>query len=79
MIRPQGKKNTVATSSRQGPFARKLQMEKVAEKYEDIFASPAGVPLHCEVKNSIDLTRGAPMPNGPIYWCSILENDEIKR
>ena len=54
-------------------------MDKVVEEYEDIFTSPVGVPLHCQVKHSIDLTPGAPLPNGPIYRCSILENDKIKR
>eukprot|EP00253_Pinus_taeda_P031447 PITA_31447 len=54
-------------------------MEKVVEEYEDIFTSPAGVPLHYKVKHSIDLTPCAPLPNGPIYRCSILENNEIKR
>eukprot|EP00253_Pinus_taeda_P027663 PITA_27663 len=49
------------------------------EEYEDIFTFPAGVPLHCQVKHSIDLTPGAPLPNGPIYRPSILENDEMKR
>eukprot|EP00253_Pinus_taeda_P035005 PITA_35005 len=49
------------------------------EEYKDIFTSPAGVPLHCQVKHSIDLTPGALLPNGEIYQCSILENDEIKR
>jgi len=54
-------------------------MDKVVAEYEDIFTSPAGVPLHCQVKHSIDLTPGAPLPNGPIYRRSVLENDEIKR
>eukprot|EP00253_Pinus_taeda_P026471 PITA_26471 len=54
-------------------------MDKVVEEYEDIFTSPAGVPLHCQVKHSIVLNPGAPLPNRPIYWRSILENDEIKR
>jgi hypothetical protein len=54
-------------------------MDKVMEEYEDIFTSPAGVPLHCQVKHPIDLTPGALLPNGPIYQCSVLENDEIKR
>ena len=79
MIHPQGKRKTVATTSRQGPSARQLQMDKVVEEYEDIFTSPVGVPLHCQVKHSIDLTPGAPLPNGPIYRRSVLENDEIKR
>eukprot|EP00253_Pinus_taeda_P026378 PITA_26378 len=49
------------------------------EEYEDIFTSLAGAPLHCQVTYSIDMTPGAPLPNGPIYQCSILEKDEIKR
>jgi hypothetical protein len=79
MIHPQGKRKTVAMTSKQGPTARKQQMDKVVEEYEDIFTSPTGVPLHCQVKHPIDLTPGAPLPNGPIYWRSVLENDEIKR
>jgi hypothetical protein len=53
-------------------------MDKVMEEYRDIFTSPTGVPLHCQVKHSINLTPGAPLPNGPSID-SILENDEIKR
>ena len=49
------------------------------EEYEDIFTSPAAVPLHCQVKHLIDLTLGAMLPNGPIYRCSVLENEKIKR
>ena len=79
MIRPQGKKKTVGTTSRQGSSAQQKQMDKVVEEYGDIFTSPTGVPLHCQVKHLFDLTPGAPLPNGPIYRCSVLENDEIKR
>jgi len=78
-IRPQKKKKTVAAASKRGPSARQLQMDKIVEEYEDIFTSPAGVPLHCQVKHSIDLTPGAPLPNGPIYRRSVLENNEIRR
>ena len=79
MIRPQGKKKIVATTSRKGPSARQQQMDKVMEEYRDIFTSPTGVPLHCQVKLPIDLNIGVSLPNGPIYRRSILENDEIKR
>jgi hypothetical protein len=48
------------------------------EEYKDIFSSPTGVPLHCQVKHSIDLTPGAPLPNGPVYHRSLSENEEIK-
>jgi len=54
-------------------------MGKVMEKYNDIFASPIGVPLHYQVKHSIDLTPGMLLPNGMIYRHSVLENNEIKK
>eukprot|EP00253_Pinus_taeda_P016446 PITA_16446 len=54
-------------------------MDKVVVEYEDIFTSPARVPLHYDVKHSIDLITGASMPNGPIYQRFVLENDEVKR
>ena len=78
MIRSQGKNNIVATTSRQGSSTRQQQMNKVMEEYRDIFTFPAGVPLHCHVKHPIDLTPGASLPNGLIYRCSILDNDENK-
>ena len=49
------------------------------EEYEDIFTSPAGVPLHFQVKHPIDMTPSASLPNGLIYQRSIMENDQIKR
>ena len=69
----------MAKTSRQGSSAQQQQMDKVVEEYEDIFTSPTGVPLHCQVKHPIDLTLGVPLPNGPIYRRSVMENDEIKR
>jgi len=66
-------------TSKQGPSVWQLQMEKVVDEYEDIFTSPVGVPLHYQVKHSIDLTLAVQLPNGPIFRCSMLENDEIKR
>ena len=49
------------------------------EEYKDIFSSPTGVPTHCQANHPIDLTPGAPLPNGPFYRCSLMENDEIMR
>ena len=46
-------------------------MDKVVEEYKDIFTSPAGVPLHCQVKQPIYLTLGAPLPNGPVIQVDI--------
>jgi hypothetical protein len=58
---------------------QKKQVDKVMEEYSDIFSSPTGVPLHCQVKYPIDLTPDASLPNGPVYRRSLLENEEIKR
>jgi hypothetical protein len=53
------------------------QVERIVEEYEDVFSSLIGVPMHCQVKHPIDMTSGAPVPNGPVYCHSLMENDEI--
>jgi hypothetical protein len=53
-------------------------VDDIMEEYRDIFSSPTGVLMHCQVKHPIDLTPGAPLPNGPVYRRSLMENDEIK-
>ena len=55
------------------------QVDKFVEEYSDIFSSPTGVPLDFQVKHPIDLTPDAPLPNGPVYYRSLLENEEINR
>jgi hypothetical protein len=55
------------------------QVDKVVEEYSDILSSPTGVLLHYQVKHPIDLTPVAPLPNGPVYHRSLLENEEIKQ
>jgi hypothetical protein len=55
------------------------QVDKIAEEYKYIFSSPTGVSMHFQVKHPIDLTPGAPLPNGPFYHRPLMENDEIKR
>jgi hypothetical protein len=60
------------------PFYTTEAVDKIVEEHKDIFSSPTRVPLHCQVKHSIDLVPSAPLPNGPIYRCSLLENEEIK-
>eukprot|EP00253_Pinus_taeda_P022915 PITA_22915 len=77
MIHPQGKKKTMATTSKQGPSARQLQMDKIVEEYEDIFTSPARVPLHYQVKHSIDLTPDHPDWDATMNeeYRSLLAND----
>jgi hypothetical protein len=74
------KQKVVATSvaSTQSLSLQQKQVEKIVEEYRDIFSSPTGVPTHCQVKHPIDLTPSSPLPNGPIYHHSLMENDEIR-
>jgi hypothetical protein len=58
-----------------------LQQKKVdgiMEEYRDIFSSPKGISTHCQVKNPIDLILDVPLPDGPVYQCSLMENDKIR-
>jgi hypothetical protein len=55
------------------------QVDKVVEEYLDIFSSPTGIPLHYQVKHPINMILDALLLNGPVYHCSLLENEEIKR
>jgi hypothetical protein len=81
VICAQSKKKVVTTSmaSTQSLSLQQKQVDGIMEEYRDIFSSPTGVPTHCQVKHPIDLTLCAPLPNGPVYCCSLMENDEIKR
>jgi hypothetical protein len=54
-------------------------VDNIVEEYKDIFSSPIGVSWHCQVKHSIDLILCVPLLNGPVYRCSLVENEEIKR
>ena len=64
---------------RKGSSMQKKQVDTVMKEDMDIFSSPIGVPLHCQVKHSSDLTSGEPLPNGPIYLHSIMENAKYKQ
>ena len=69
MVHSQSEKKIVATSmtSAQSLATQQKQVDKVMEEYKDIFISPTGVPLHCQVKHSIDLIPSTPFPNGSVY------------
>jgi hypothetical protein len=54
------------------------KVDKAMEGYKYIFSSPIGVPMHCQVKHPIDLAPNAQLPNGPVYFQSLLENKDIK-
>jgi hypothetical protein len=49
------------------------QVDKVMEEYSDIFSSPTGVPLHCQVKHPIDLTPTHRYPMGQSTSLSVRE------
>jgi hypothetical protein len=74
MIQSQSERKVAATSMAfvVDLSTQQKQVDKVMEEYKDIFSSPIGVPLHCQVKHPIDLTPDTPLPNGPIYHCSLL-------
>jgi hypothetical protein len=69
MIRSQNKRKITATSrvSVTDLSTQQKQVDKVVEEYSDIFSSPTGVPLHCQVKHPIDLTPDAPAAQ----WASL--------
>jgi hypothetical protein len=75
------KKKVIATSvaSTQSLSLNKKQVDRMVEEYRDMFSSPIRVSTHCQVKHPIDLTPGAPLPNGPVYRRSLMENDKVKR
>jgi hypothetical protein len=81
VIHSQSKRNITTTSraSMTNLSTQQKKLDKVMEEYSCIFSSPTRVPLHCKVKHPIDLTPGAPLPNGSVYPYSLLENEEIKR
>jgi hypothetical protein len=54
------------------------QVDGIVEEYIDIFSSPTGVPKHFQVKHPIDMTPNTPLPNGPVYHHSLMENNEIR-
>jgi hypothetical protein len=81
VIRSQNKRKITTTSrvSAADLSTQQKKVDKVMEEYSDIFSSPTGVPLHCQVKHPIDRTPSALLPNGPTYRLSLLENEEIKQ
>jgi hypothetical protein len=81
VICAQSKLKVVTTSmaSTQSLSLQQKQVDGIMEEYRDILSSPTRVPTHCQVKHPIDLTLCAPLPNGPVYHCSLMENDEIMR
>lgn len=51
---------------RKGSSMQQKKVDKVIEEYTYIFSSTKGVPLHSQVKHSIDMTPITFLPNGMI-------------
>jgi hypothetical protein len=81
VIRDHSKQKVFATSvaSTQRLSLQQKQVDEIVEEYNDIFSSSTGLPTHCQVEHPIDLTPYTPLPNGPVYRHSLMENDEIMR
>jgi hypothetical protein len=74
LIHAHSKRKVASTSmtSMRGLSMQQKKVDKVLAEYKNIFSSPSGVPMHCQVKHSIDLTPDAPLPNGPVSHRSLL-------
>jgi hypothetical protein len=80
VIHAHSKKKVTATSmaSTQSLSLHHNKVDGIMEEYIYILSQPTRVLMHFQVKHPIDLTLGAPLPNGPIYHCSLMENEKIK-
>ena len=81
MIKPQHSRNTAATIrlTKQRSSRKQQQINHILEEYQNIFQAPNRVPLHCQVKHSIEIILGSSLPNTSVYRRSILENEEIHK
>ena len=81
MIKPQNSRKTVATSQLidQHSSQQQEQIDNILEEYQNVFQDPNGVPLHYQVKHSIELVPRSSLPNTSLYKIPILENEEIHR
>jgi hypothetical protein len=66
-------------ASTQSLSLQQKQVDMIMEEHKGIFSPPTEVPTHYQVKHPIDLTLSEPLPNGPVYHLSLMENDEIRR
>jgi hypothetical protein len=72
------KVSTTSMASTQRLSLEKKKVNGIVEEYIYIFSSLIGVSTHYQVKHPIDLTPDAPLPNGPVYRHSLMENEEIR-
>jgi hypothetical protein len=80
VIRAHNEQKVTATSmaSTQSLSLQHKEVDRIMEEYRHILSSPTKVLTHCQVKHPIDLTPSAPLPNGPFYHLSLMENNEIR-
>jgi hypothetical protein len=73
MVWSEGEWKVISTSKTfaQGLSTQQEHVDKIVEEQKDIFVSPTRVPLHCQVKNSIDLTPNDSIPNSLVYRCFV--------
>ena len=81
MIKPQHSRKSVAMSrlTDQQSSWKQQHIHNILGEYQNIFQATSGVPLHCQVKHSIELVPSSLLPNAYVYRISILENEEIRR
>ena len=77
MIKPRHFKNTAAMSrlTDQRSSQQQQHINNILKEYRNIFQAPDRVPLHCQVKHSIELIPGSSLPNTYVYGISILKNE----
>jgi hypothetical protein len=63
---------TTSMTSTKSLSLQQKQVDGIMEEYKDIFSSPTRVPTHCQFNHPIDLIPSAPLPNGPVYFCSLM-------
>jgi hypothetical protein len=66
-------------TSTQSLSLQKKKVDGIVEEYRDIFSSPTEILMHYQVNHPIYITPSAPLPNGPVYHLSWMENEEIKQ
>ena len=79
MIKPQhSRKNaTISRLTDQCSCRQQQHIDNILVEYRNVFQVPNGVPLHFQVKHSIELVPGSSLPNTFVYIRSNLENKNI--
>ena len=81
MINPRHSRKTATTIqlTHQHSSRQHQQIDNILEEYWNVFQEPNRVPLHCQVKHSIEIVPSSSLPNTYVYRRSILKNEEIQR